>query len=229
MEAYSMDLRERVIEAYDAGRGSSRELAEEFDVTAGLGLVSCSGCVVKRVLWAAKEYRRGPRPRLNEQQLARLAKLVDQYPDATLADLRRGLRVDCSLVTIHRALKKLDVSYKKSRSAAASKDRPDVARQRRSWWRQVAGIARRRLIFLDESGAQTHTKRLYGRTIRGKRLVDAVPGGHWRNDDHDFRDTQWRSSNCDGHGRGDRRAGVSRFHRTLPDAGVETWRYRRDG
>jgi hypothetical protein len=44
----------------------------------------------------------------------------------------------------------------------------------------VAHIARRRLIFLDESGAQTHMKRLYGRTTRGKRLVDAVPGGHWR-------------------------------------------------
>jgi transposase len=44
----------------------------------------------------------------------------------------------------------------------------------------VARIARRRLIFLDESGAQTHMKRLYGRTAKGKRLVDSVPGGHWR-------------------------------------------------
>jgi transposase len=120
MEAYSMDLRERVIEAYDAGHGSSRELAEVFDV---------SGAWIRKLLWlrretgtvAAKEYRRGPRPRLNEQQLARLAKLVDQYPDATLADLRRRLRIDCSLVTIHRALKKLDLSYKKSRSAPASR------------------------------------------------------------------------------------------------------------
>lgn len=120
MEAYSMDLRERVIEAYDAGRGSSRELAEEFGV---------SGAWIRKLLWlrretgsvAAKEYRRGPRPRLNERQLARLAKLVDQYPDATLADLHRRLRVDCSLVTIHRALKKLAVSYKKSRSVPANK------------------------------------------------------------------------------------------------------------
>lgn len=41
-------------------------------------------------------------------------------------------------------------------------------------------VARRRLVFLDESGAQTHMKRLYGRTAKGERLVDTMPGGHWR-------------------------------------------------
>jgi transposase len=55
-----------------------------------------------------------------------------------------------------------------------------VKQQRRSWWRQVAKVARRRFVFLDESGAQTHMKRLYGRTTKGQRLVDTVPGGHWR-------------------------------------------------
>ena len=120
MEAYSMDLRERVIEAYDLGRGSSRELARVFEVSSAwirklLRLRRETGTV------AAKDYRRGPRPRLSARQLERLAKLVEQYPDATLADLRRRLRVDCSLVTIHRGLVKLDVSYKKSRSGRASR------------------------------------------------------------------------------------------------------------
>jgi transposase len=46
MEAYSMDLRERVIEAYDAGRGSSRELAEVFDV---------SGAWIRKLLWLRRE------------------------------------------------------------------------------------------------------------------------------------------------------------------------------
>lgn len=41
-------------------------------------------------------------------------------------------------------------------------------------------VVRRRLIFLDESGAQTHMKRLYGRTAQGERLIDTMPGGHWR-------------------------------------------------
>jgi len=120
MEAYSMDLRERVIEAYDAGRGSSRQLARLFGVSSAwvrklLRLRRETGTV------AAKVYRRGPRPRLSERQLARLSELVREHPDATLADLRRRLRVNCSLVTIHRALVKLGMSYKKSRSVRASK------------------------------------------------------------------------------------------------------------
>ena len=41
-------------------------------------------------------------------------------------------------------------------------------------------VVRRRLIFLDESGARTHMKRLYGRAAKGERLVDTMPGGHWR-------------------------------------------------
>jgi transposase len=44
----------------------------------------------------------------------------------------------------------------------------------------VTKVIRRRLIFLDESGLQTHMKRLYGRTAKGERLVDTMPGGHWR-------------------------------------------------
>ena len=44
-----------------------------------------------------------------------------EWLEYTLAELRRRLRVDCSLVTIHRALVKLGMSYKKSRSARASK------------------------------------------------------------------------------------------------------------
>jgi transposase len=120
MEAFSMDLRERVVEAYDAGRGSSRQLAHLFGVSSAwvrklLRLRRETGSV------AAMVYRRGPRPRLSERQLARLAELVRNHPDATLADLRRRLRIDCSLVTIHRALVKLGMSYKKSRSEQASK------------------------------------------------------------------------------------------------------------
>jgi transposase len=120
MEAYSADLRDRVIEAYDAGRGSSRQLAVVFGV---------SSAWIRKLLWlrretgtvAAKVYRRGPRPRLSDRQLARLAELVRQHPDATLCELRRRLRVSCSVVTIHRALVKLGLSYKKSRSVPANR------------------------------------------------------------------------------------------------------------
>jgi len=37
-----------------------------------------------------------------------------------------------------------------------------------------------RFVFLDESGAKTNMKRLYGWAAKAERLVDAVPGGHWQ-------------------------------------------------
>jgi len=48
-------------------------------------------------------------------------------------------------------------------------------------WRQDAGaIDPTRLIFVDESGAKTNLTRLYGRSFDGRRVVDAVPQGHWQ-------------------------------------------------
>jgi transposase len=37
-----------------------------------------------------------------------------------------------------------------------------------------------RLVFIDESGAQTNLARLRGRSMAGRRLVAKVPHGHWK-------------------------------------------------
>lgn len=37
-----------------------------------------------------------------------------------------------------------------------------------------------RLVFIDETSANTKMMRLHGRCARGKRLVDHVPHGHWK-------------------------------------------------
>lgn len=36
-----------------------------------------------------------------------------------------------------------------------------------------------RLVFLDESGAKTNLTRLRGRALRGERVYDTTPHGHW--------------------------------------------------
>ena len=54
-----------------------------------------------------------------------------------------------------------------------------MKRQRACWRRQTRHVKRKRFVFLDESGAKTNMKRLYGWASKAKRLVDAVPGGHW--------------------------------------------------
>ena len=43
----------------------------------------------------------------------------------------------------------------------------------------LASIEPQRLVFLDESGAKTNMTPLRGRSLRGERVVDHAPHGHW--------------------------------------------------
>ena len=116
MKPYSMDLRERVMAAYDAGR-QTKEIAKTYGV---------SPAWTRRL----KQHRRergdikprtgggGQTPKVDP---ARLQDLVNQKPDATLAELRESLKVDCSIWTICKALRKLKLTYKKSRFAPPSR------------------------------------------------------------------------------------------------------------
>lgn len=44
----------------------------------------------------------------------------------------------------------------------------------------MRGLDVRRLVFIDESGFRTNLVRLYGRALRGQRLVSHAPWGHWK-------------------------------------------------
>ena len=43
----------------------------------------------------------------------------------------------------------------------------------------MLGIDPRRLVFIDETGANTKMTRRYGRARRGQRVVGKIPHGHW--------------------------------------------------
>jgi len=55
-----------------------------------------------------------------------------------------------------------------------------VARKRERWRRHQARLDPRRLVFIDETWAKTNMTRTHGRALRGRRLVDKVPHGHWK-------------------------------------------------
>jgi len=55
-----------------------------------------------------------------------------------------------------------------------------VAAARIEWRAAQSGLNPARLVFLDESGFSTNMARRQGRSPRGKRLVAAVPHGHWK-------------------------------------------------
>lgn len=55
-----------------------------------------------------------------------------------------------------------------------------MARARRRWMREQRMFDPARLVFIDETSANTKMMRLCGRCRRGERLVGRVPQGHWK-------------------------------------------------
>jgi len=55
-----------------------------------------------------------------------------------------------------------------------------VAEKRAHWHEQLAGIDPARLVFVDESGANTKMTRWRGRSPGGQRLVAHIPQGHYQ-------------------------------------------------
>jgi transposase len=123
MVAYSMDLRERVVAACDEGIDTRAEIAERFSV---------SESWVRRLLQRRRETGSiAPKPRGGGQPPAfdgeaaeRLRGAVAADPDATLEELAEASGVACSTSAVDRALKRLGITRKKSRSAPPSRTGP---------------------------------------------------------------------------------------------------------
>jgi transposase len=72
------------------------------------------------------------------------------------------------------------IAAKKKSLHAAEQDTEEVRRRREDWAEVTRQIDPSRLIFLDETGATTEMTRRYGRAIRGQRVNEGTPAGHWR-------------------------------------------------
>ena len=175
--SYSEDLRRRVVDAVERHEGSIRQVARRFAV---------SPSFVVRLLHRSREagtieprpHRGGRGPLLAADDLARLDALIHEEPDATREESRARLGVACSLMTLSRAFRRLRLTREEKTLHAEEQDRPDVQRKRRAF-RRAARLARRRLVFVDESGVTTSMTRAYGLAPIGRRVRAAAPGG-WR-------------------------------------------------
>src|SRR3954468_7499407 len=175
MIPYSQDLRERILETVRRGDGSLRQIARRF-------LVSVS--FVTRLLRThrstgslePKPHGGGNPAVLGPEDLERLRELVGQQPDATLEELRQRLGASCRTMTISRALRKLRLPRKKKVPRAAEQDRPEVQERRREFCEELAGLDPRRLVFVDECGANTAMTRTHGRAPAGRRVDTNTPG-----------------------------------------------------
>ena len=120
MKTISLDLRERILAAYDDDEGTREEVARRFRVSLGM---------VKKLLQQRRRlgdlrpqhHRSGCKPRIVASHQHQLRTLLDKKPDLTLKELRAATGLACTLPAIHYVLVRLGLTYKKRRSGPVSK------------------------------------------------------------------------------------------------------------
>jgi transposase len=124
MKAYSLDLRQRIVDAYKRQEGSQRELARRFKVS-----LEFVRSLLKRQrddqTIEAKQPTGGFAPKL-AQSLEVVQQLVEENNDATLEELRvlvqQKTGVVVSVPTICRTLQQLGLTRKKNTTRDSSRD-----------------------------------------------------------------------------------------------------------
>ena len=182
-KAYSLDLRQKIVDAYDRGDISQRRLAKQFGVATSF---------VEKLLkqrretgsLAPKVREEQTPPKLNDQHRAVLAELVESRNDATLAELRELLyertQVRVGITTIHNTLKKMDLTLKKTLYPdAKASDRVQKARVR--FREMVRPVEPQDLVFIDETGVNLAMARLRARAPKGMRAYSSRPSRRGQN------------------------------------------------
>src|ERR1043166_4705052 len=127
MKAYSQDFRERVVGAWDEGRGTRPQIAGWFGV---------STAWIRRLLQrrrdtgslAVQPHAGGSAPKLDLDHELRLTALVTAQPDATLVELRQRLGLSVHRSTVAPALLRRGWRVKKKSCGRPSRTVPTSAR-----------------------------------------------------------------------------------------------------
>ncbi|MGH3616024.1 MAG: helix-turn-helix domain-containing protein [Pseudonocardia sp.] len=117
MKAYSLDLRQKILDTYLEGGISQRQLAKRFCVTLSF---------IEKLLKQARETgsiapkvrtQQTP-PKLNSQQFNVLVEIVEAKNDATLSEIREQLKektgITIGISTVDRMLQKMEITLKKN-------------------------------------------------------------------------------------------------------------------
>jgi transposase len=117
MKAYSIDLRQKIVDTYLEGGISQRQLAERFKVA--LSFVEKLLKQYRETVSVAPKIRIQQTPRkLNEEQLNILKEIVEENNDATLAEIRILLQQKTGVLigrsTVDRMLNIMEFRVKKN-------------------------------------------------------------------------------------------------------------------
>ena len=123
--AYSDDLRCKMLEAYEAGRGTLQELAKQFRVSWGYSKKIRAQQLRSGRKERPPQSRHGPASRLTPRVEQQLRSALRRQPDLTLAELREHLQ-QTSGVAVSRSrlwvwLRRLGLRHKKNRFGRKNK------------------------------------------------------------------------------------------------------------
>ena len=139
MRTLSLDLRERILAAYDHDEGTRPEIAHRFRVSLGM---------VKKLLQqrrrtgdiAPRHHFAGRKPMIVDGHQRQMRALLTRKNDLTLKELRAATGLRCSLQAINVVLGKMGLTYKKRLSVPVSKT------VQTSPGRVAAGVSGRRAL-----------------------------------------------------------------------------------
>jgi len=181
---FSVDLRRRVVDAYEAACESMAQIAARYQ----LGSATINRWVNQQRRTgslAPLPHGGGPPPKVDEKGLCLLCLLVQEEPDATLPELAQRYREEggdvLSLATLSRELRRVGMTRKKKTFHATERDRPEVVQTRQEHCATFALIEPERLVFIDEAGCNAAMARSHGRAPAGERVHDDKPYSYGEN------------------------------------------------
>ena len=127
MSVATPEIRKIAVEAYLSGKASQQQLADilGFHRTA----------IVRWVREFRKDGRLEPQTRghmpkaFSVEENERLASMVRDEPDLTLEEIREAFSKSCSLMAVHRELKRLGFRYKKNSEGIRTRTRRHSEKQ----------------------------------------------------------------------------------------------------
>lgn len=179
MQAYSPDLRRRIVNA--VGRGETKtEVARTFEVSRS----SVKRYVKMDLQTGSLEPSKppGPTPKLDDIAQKLLEADLQERPAATLSQrcsFLMGLTgISLGISTLWRTLKRLGYTHKKRSVEASEREEFDRA----AWKVLVADqIEAERFVFVDEMGSNTSLYPLCAWSVSGERALCSVPRNRGKN------------------------------------------------
>jgi transposase len=168
---YSIDLREKIVEAYENKEGSMRKLAKRFKVSK-----NCVAELLKRVKQtgqvAPKPHGGGRSPAVQAIGKTFLKELIKNQPDLILDEILDEYNEyfeQVSRSTIDRTLTQLKLTRKKKSLFDPRKNTPQNKQKRKYYQINIAPFEAKDLIFIDETGSVRNMTRRYARSPKNQR------------------------------------------------------------